>query len=376
MSVSAETRVRQILSGEARDPVAAVVRPLLTLATPFYAAAVGLRNFAWDHGWIASHPAPIPVVSLGNLTTGGTGKTPLAAFVARWFRERGVRVCFLSRGYRSGESAFNDEALVLEQLCPDVPHLQNPDRVAAARTAREELFSQLLLLDDGFQHRRLKRDLDIVLVDATNPWGYGHLLPRGLLREPLSGLRRAGLVMLTRVDLVTPDDLAAIRSAIARQNPAAPLLEVAFVADQLANWSGTTAGELTGRIGALSAIGNPDSFVQTLTRMGVPVASRRDYPDHHHYQRDDIREIGEWARRERLDGIATTRKDLVKLQIDETAGVPIWCVDQRVELRAGADALETALGHLLTLIPDDPDGGDYPDGSLDSAESASAGEPS
>jgi tetraacyldisaccharide 4'-kinase len=350
-----ETRFREIISGQQRGPVAALFRLLLAAASPVYGAAVAVRNRAFDVGLLASHPAPIPVVSLGNLTTGGTGKTPLAAWVARWFRDHGVRVCLLSRGYRAGDSALNDEALVLDRLCPDVPHLQNPDRVAAAQTAREELFSQLLLLDDGFQHRRLKRDLDIVLIDATNPWGYGHLLPRGLLREPLSSLRRAGLVVLTRVDLVTPEELAAIRTVVARYAPAVPLAEVAFVADQFVNWSDAVASELTGRIGVLSAIGNPESFVQTLTRLGLSIASRRDYPDHHRYTRDDIREIGDWARRERLDAIATTRKDLVKLQIDETAGVPVWSVDQRVEVRAGAECFEAALSRLLPLIPPDPD---------------------
>ena len=368
MPLPSEIRLRQILSGEARDPVAAVIRPLLALATPFYATAVGLRNLGWDHGWFRAHMAPIPVVSLGNLTTGGTGKTPLAAFLARWFRDRGVRVCFLSRGYRSGESALNDEALVLERLCPDVPHLQNPDRVAAAQTAREELFSQLLLLDDGFQHRRLKRDLDIVLIDATNPWGYGALLPRGLLREPRSSLKRAHLIILTRVDLIPPDRLEQLHTTIARIAANVPRVEVAFATDQFVNWSGTVAESLPGRVGALSAIGNPDSFVQTLVRHGLSIASRRDYPDHYRYQRDDIRAIGDWARSEHLDAIATTRKDLVKLQIDETAGVPIWCVDQRVEVRAGAESIAAALSRLLPLVPPDPDdGADDRIGSTDEA---------
>lgn len=377
MTVPAETRLRQILSGEARDPAATVIRPLLALAAPFYAAAVGLRNLAWDRAWFRAHAAPIPVVSLGNLTTGGTGKTPLAAFLARWFRDRGVRVCFLSRGYRSGESAFNDEALVLERLCPDVPHLQNPDRVAAAATAREELFSQLLLLDDGFQHRRLKRDLDIVLVDATNPWGYGHLLPRGLLREPRSSLRRAGLIVITRVDLVPAGELERLRSEIGRLAPDVRRVEVAFVTDQFVNWSGTEAEAFSGRVGALSAIGNPDSFVESLRRTGIDVTTRRDYPDHHRYTRDDLRAIGEWATGAHLDAIATTRKDLVKLQVDEIAGVPLWSVDQRVEVRAGLDRLEAALSPMLGRIPPDPDDPtdgpcDHPEPEVDEAHSDDA----
>src|SRR4029079_10034726 len=122
----------------------------------------------------------------------------------------------------------NDEALVLEQLCPDVPHLQNPDRVASARVAREELDSQLLILDDAFQHRRLARDLDIVLIDALNPWGYGHLLPRGLLREPLSSLRRADLVVLTSADQCTPHARQSIIDRIASIRGQNQVVEVAY----------------------------------------------------------------------------------------------------------------------------------------------------
>lgn len=350
-----ETRFREIVSGQRGGVSAWLFRLLLSCAVPAWWAAVTVRNWAYGTGLWKVHPAPVPVISLGNLTTGGTGKTPLAAWVARWYRDRGVRVCFLSRGYRAGNSSLNDEALVLERLCPDVPHLQNPDRVSAARTAREELFTQLLLLDDGFQHRRLQRDLDIVLIDATNPWGFGHLLPRGLLREPVAALRRAGLVVITRVDLVSSDQVTAIRQTITRVAPQAPVAEVALVADQLVNWSGATAASLSGRVGALAAIGNPDSFSQTLSRLGLPVAGRCDYPDHHRYTRDDISDIGRWGRHERLDVIATTRKDLVKLQVDAIEGIPVWCVDQRVEVRTGADVLDTALAAMLPRIPLDPE---------------------
>src|SRR5262249_5942270 len=145
------------------------------------------------------HRAPVPVVSVGNLTVGGTGKTPCVEYVARFYRQLDRRAAILSRGYGSA-GGHNDEALLLEENLPDVPHLQGADRVALAAAAVEELESEVLILDDGFQHRRLVRDLDVVLVDASNPWGYGYLLPRGLLREPKSSLRRASVVLLTRCD--------------------------------------------------------------------------------------------------------------------------------------------------------------------------------
>ena len=357
---STEQRFRALVSGETTGLRATLIRALLSLASFGYGLAIRLRNAFYDWRVSRVNPSELPVVSLGNLTTGGTGKTPLAAFLARWFRDRHVRVCFLSRGYGAGDSALNDEALVLERLCPDVPHLQNPDRVASARIAREELASQLLILDDGFQHRRLARNLDLVLIDALNPWGYRHLLPRGLLREPPSSLRRADLALITRADLITPDELSRLRTEITRLAPHLPIAEVALVADQLVNWTGQAAPPSLGpRVGAVSAIGNPESFRRTLQNLGITAPVVREFPDHHRYTRDDVRDLCDWARRERLDAVCTTRKDLVKLQLDDLGGVPLWCVDQRVELRAGADHLAALLTPLLAQIP--PEAADEPD---------------
>src|SRR5262249_25329340 len=145
---------------------------------------------------------------------GGTGKTPCVEYIARFYREMGLLVAILSRGY-GAEHGPNDEALVLEENLPDVPHLQGADRVGLARAAVQELESEVLVLDDAFQHRRLARDLDIVLVDATNPWGHGHLLPRGLLRESPHGLRRAGVVVLTRCDQVSDQERAKLSDRVA-----------------------------------------------------------------------------------------------------------------------------------------------------------------
>ena len=142
------------------------------------------------------------VISVGNLTLGGTGKTPMVEWLARWFRSHDVRVAIVSRGYGAVDGGQNDEARELEEKLPDVPHLQDPNRAAAARVAIDELATQLIVLDDGFQHRRLGRDLDIILIDAVEPFGYDRVFPRGMLREPLSGLRRADVIGLTRADVV------------------------------------------------------------------------------------------------------------------------------------------------------------------------------
>src|SRR4051812_18219253 len=211
----------RLIRGRTRGPIAMTARGLLGLAAAGYRLGVAERNRAFDRGWKAIHRVPVPVVSVGNLTLGGTGKTPMVEWVARWYRARDVRVAILSRGYGQAEG-INDEGRVLEENLPDVPHLQDPDRVRSARIAVEELQTELIVLDDGFQHRRLGRDLDLVLLDALEPFGLGRLFPRGLLREPVTSLRRAGVVVLSRADLVDEATRRAIRAEAERR--AGPLV--------------------------------------------------------------------------------------------------------------------------------------------------------
>jgi tetraacyldisaccharide 4'-kinase len=186
-----DAKFRDLISGHRRGVASSLLRGGLSLLSLPYRAGVFLRNKSFDHGLRRVSRAEVPVISVGNVTAGGTGKTPFVAYLANWFGGRSMKVVLLSRGYRALEGEVNDEKLVLDQQCPGVPHLQHPDRVRSARVACREHGAQVIILDDGFQHRRLHRDLNIVLVDALNPWGYGHLLPRGLMREPRSALRRA-----------------------------------------------------------------------------------------------------------------------------------------------------------------------------------------
>ena len=173
---------RDLVSGRRRGIGASVLRAALRVAEVPYGLAMLWRNRRYDRDLARTHRVEVPVVSVGNLTLGGTGKTPMVEWIARHLRAQNVRVTLISRGYGAEAGAANDEALELEQKLPDVPHLQNPDRVAAARTAVDKLDCQLILLDDGFQHRRLGRDLDIVLLDALEPFGFGHVFPGGMLR--------------------------------------------------------------------------------------------------------------------------------------------------------------------------------------------------
>ncbi len=209
MSETIRAKFYELVSGRRRGVGATLARGALRLAETPYSLAMRWRNRQYDNGTREIERVGAPVVSVGNLTLGGTGKTPMVEWLCRWFRARGVRVTIVSRGYKAGDGATNDEALELEQKLPDVPHVQNPDRVAAARMAIEEFEAQAIVLDDAFQHRRIARDLDIVLLDALAPFGFEHVFPRGMLREPLSGLARAHAVILTRADMATPAERGA-----------------------------------------------------------------------------------------------------------------------------------------------------------------------
>ena len=197
-----------------------------------YGAVTRARLRLYRSGFLKTERVGAPVISVGNLTAGGTGKTPMVEWVARTLAGEGLRACVLTRGYGRADEGrrvvASDGARVLAEVweCGDEPRLLaerlvgaasvvcDRDRVAAARWARAELGAEVFVLDDGFQHLRIARDLDIVTVDATAPWGGGHMLPRGRLREPASGLARAGCVVITRAELA--DDLAALRAEVAR----------------------------------------------------------------------------------------------------------------------------------------------------------------
>jgi tetraacyldisaccharide 4'-kinase len=325
----------------------------LGLLSGFYRAGVAVRNHGYDRGWIAIQRAAVPVISVGNLTVGGTGKTPMVEWLSRWFRSRGIRVALLSRGYKQTHG-LNDEGRVLEENLPDVPHLQDADRVRSARIAVEELESELLVLDDGFQHRRLARDLDLVLIDALEPFGLSRLLPRGLLREPLKSLRRADLVVLSRADLVSADERATIR--IAAERRAGPLrwVEARHAPLDLIDADGLVSplGDLAGRSAvAFCGIGNPEGFRRTILPLCRELVDFRIYPDHHNYTATDVDTLQRWARDARADLVLTTQKDLVKLRTGTLGPSPLRAVRIGLEIVAGEDVMEVALSRLLQALP-------------------------
>lgn len=331
------------------------IRGGLWVASIPYQLVVNCRNKAYQLGLLRTYRAGVPVISVGNITAGGTGKTPACAAIAKWLRRRGLRVAILSRGYGALADGLNDEARELDILLPDVPHLQAPDRIETARIAVEELEMQVLLLDDGFQHRRLARDLDIVLLDATNPFGWGHLLPRGLLREPLKGLRRADLVIVTRSDQVTTQDLANLRTKVQRVNPKAGWVEAIHAPVCWRNSSGQElplnhfAGKPTL---ALSGIGNPRAFLKTIEGLAGTIVDQIQFPDHHPYSPMDVQGILERISQCSVppQAVLCTGKDLAKLSSDQLGSIPLWALEIELKVVSGEEVFEEYLDRIRTII--------------------------
>jgi tetraacyldisaccharide 4'-kinase len=342
---------RAIVSGQRHGPLGVLARGLFAAVEIPYTLAVRWRNYGYDKAYTPATRVAVPVISVGNLSMGGTGKTPLVAWIAQHLQQRFVRVTLISRGYGAAAGKQNDEALELAQKLPGVPHLQNPDRVAAAQQAIAELGSEAILLDDGFQHRRLARDLDIVLLDVVEPFGFGHVFPRGTLREPLAGLRRADVIALSRADMVDAAERARIRAIASRYAPQAVWIEMRHAPVRLRGIDGAEAplASLNGQpLAAFCGIGNPAGFRHTLVECGYDIRGLREFPDHHAYSAEDAASIVRWANELGVSALACTHKDLVKLTKCDFGSLAVWGVEIGLEITAGAELLVERLDRVVT----------------------------
>ena len=353
--VLSQDQYRAILSGRRRDVPATVVRSLLGVATFGYLLAVHVRNALYDHHLLRTHRVNAAVLSIGNLTTGGTGKTPLVVWLCRQLtqnselRTLNSAPAILTRGYKArgrgsgvGGQGCSDEPSLLARACPGVSVIVDPDRVAGAERAIAE-GAKVLVLDDGFQHRRLARDLDIVAIDATLPFGYGRPLPAGLLREPLDVLARAHAAVITRSDLVPPNQLDQIERTLRRINPRLEIARAihAPTAVHMPNNRALSLADLAGkRIYAFCGLGNPDAFFQTLTALGAYLVGTAAFDDHHACTKDDVRQIGQRAEAAKADIILTAEKNWLSLEpalFD--GGLPAGYLEVRLEVTSGGNDL-------------------------------------
>lgn len=350
--LSAET-FREIVSGRRQGLLVAAVRSCCAAAEPVYSYFVARKNRQFDSGMRQPARVAAPVISVGNLTVGGTGKTPLVIWLANWFREQGREVVLISRGYGKSHGP-NDEALEIAATLPGIVQLQNPDRVAAAHEALAQHPANnppVLILDDAFQHRRIARDLDIVLIDALEPFGFGRLLPRGLLREPVAGLARAHVVALSRADAVSPARRAELKEAVARLAPQATWLELAHSPVALRDHAGNSEPLTTwqGRsLAAFAGIGNPAGFEHTLHSCGLSVTAFRPLADHQAYTPQVVSTMETWLRSlPAVAGVVCTHKDLVKLPQANLGGIPLRALQIALQIERGKEEFMERLTPFL-----------------------------
>jgi tetraacyldisaccharide 4'-kinase len=322
-----------------------------------YAVVTRARLAAYQHGLFrVSHPG-VPVVSVGNITTGGTGKTPLVEWVCRKIAsdesDERKKVCVLTRGYgRSNPEAQvvvsnGTEILANERDAGDEPILlarnllgvaavvANRDRLAAAEWALGSLKTDAFVLDDGFQHLRLARDLNIVTLDATNPWGGGETLPYGRLREPISGLARADCIVITRTDQVP--EWHSVKRTIQQIAPGVPVFSSRMLTAGFRDLGGGSVDRseiLSQPLEAFCGVGNPKSFFRHLEAEGCRLIFRRSFPDHHAYQRLDVDRIIEEAKNSGVNALITTAKDAIKLQMFD---LPIPCYVLEIQIAIDED---------------------------------------
>jgi len=345
-----EQSFKELVRGQKRGVVPFMLRALFRSISLPHSLVVRIRNLTFDVGLRQPYRASVPVISIGNVTVGGTGKTPIVEAIARWCRKEGYRVTILSRGYGASDGP-NDEALLLEENLPDVPHLQGAKRAELAKIAVEELESEVLILDDGMQHRQLARDVEIVLIDATDPFGGGWLLPGGLLREPLSSIRRANVIVITRIDAITREAADKLRSRLERLAPRKSILTAQFLPTQLIREGDASVPveQLRGkRVVSFCGIGNPDSFEKMLESLGANVADRRTFPDHYAYGRNDVVDLAAWIRQFAPDVVVTTQKDAVKLRLSSIGDVPLWALRIETVIEQGESILDRLLRERLS----------------------------
>jgi tetraacyldisaccharide 4'-kinase len=338
----------------------------LVAAEGLFRAAVAVRGALYDRGLFPAARAEVPVISVGNLAVGGAGKTPVTMALAERLLRGGRRPAILSRGYGAASSAprvvsdgrrvllgaaeAGDEPYLVARRLPGVPVLCGPDRAALALDALRATGADALLLDDGFQHRRLRRDLDVVVIDAGNPWGNGHCLPAGPNREPRSALARAGLVWLAHADRAEPAELDRLRAEARRATGRPPVESRHAPLDLLDASLGTAFGlaPLRGRpVALLAGVARPASFRQTLEGLGAEVAVAREYPDHHAFTEREVDEALAAAAAAGADWLVTTEKDAVRLPAGRTGDPRIRALRIEAEVLAGEEALAGALAEAL-----------------------------
>mgnify|MGYP000150213730 CR=1 FL=1 len=334
----------------------------LTLVSFFYRQLIILRYKCYQRGFLFSRKLPIPVISVGNLTVGGTGKTPTAIYLAKFFQSHGKRVAILSRGYKGraakkinvvsdgekiilGANEAGDEPFLLAEKLSGVPILTGKDRGLLGEYAWRNFSTEVVILDDGFQHLKVQKDVDIVLIDGQNPFGNGYLIPRGSLREPPEQLKRAQLILVTKLE--REEDNEKVKKIISPYTYSTPIFFAYYIPvmlEDLKKREKFSLDYLQGKkVVALAGIAKPESFSSLLTRLGAEVVKTMFFPDHYRYQPKDLNNWkGDLP-------IITTKKDAVKLKHLSLPNRKILVLDVEIKIEKEKEFQRILKNYLLFL---------------------------
>lgn len=360
---------QEIVEGERAGTLSRLARFLLSLSALLYTLAVRLRNLAYNLNLLPVQRLPCPVISVGNIVVGGTGKSPLVHLLAGELRESGKRVAVLSRGYGATDQASpfprlvadgervlltareaGDEPAMLARALRSVVVFADPDRARSGRMAVERFGVELLILDDGFQHRRVARDVNILLLDCSRPFGNGRLLPAGPLREPWKAIARADIIILTRCDQ-KPD--AGLLGRIARLNADAAVFTATHRARRLIEIPSGKSVELDfldgKRIASFSGIARPRDFERLLAGSGATLVYRRAFDDHHYFDTEEMEEIVALAQSSRAEAVVTTAKDATRIPPSFSSPLPFFSLEIEMRIGAGKDKLLESVLNLLKI---------------------------
>jgi tetraacyldisaccharide 4'-kinase len=365
---------RQLVSGRSTGFKSQAIRFALRVTAQGYKAIVILRNFLYSKEWLRTYRVNAIVISVGNITTGGTGKTPFVIWLYKFLQQNRIQCAILTRGYKTRRAscvmrrAKNerdtqhtmrstiDEPAILAETCPQANVIVNPDRVAGANEAVNKFDAKILIMDDGFQHRRLARDLDIITIDATQPFGYGKLLPAGLLREPADSLKRADAIVITRSDQVADEELADLERKLLSINnnmTTARATHSPVCAKTIDNKVISIEELKDKKILAFCGIGNPDAFLNTIKNLGANPVGAKIYDDHYHYTDKDVADIRKEAMHLKTDLILTTQKDWSKISeqvsiSDFQSPIPFVYLAVELKITSGEDRITSLIKDCLT----------------------------
>ncbi|MFA5687673.1 MAG: tetraacyldisaccharide 4'-kinase [Kiritimatiellales bacterium] len=362
-----EKKLLKVISKETRGKRAATLRGFLKVLSWIFGMAVMLRLVLYKNRIIRASTLGCQVISVGNVTVGGTGKTPIVETFARSLQQKGRKVAILSRGYKSRKTPLwekilkkderlprvvsdgkrlllnsdlaGDEPYMLASNLPDVVVLVDRDRVKSGKYAIKKFGCDTLVLDDGFQYLLLQNRLDIVLVDYTNPFGYKRILPRGLLREPMRNLKRAGFIFITKCP---PEGAPELKAKLRELNSTAEISECRHMPKYFENLYTRARSELnfiTGKkIAAISGIAVPEGFENGLRELGAEIVYSARYADHHRYTQQEIIEVINRALEAGAELIVTTEKDSVRFPLIDRRDLPVIYLRVEIEMLSGAEA--------------------------------------